>query len=230
VDRGIFREWEGDVYLFLHGLPVERAMTGLGGKCLTIPMQGTVSLVMLLLARIMGGDRLYLAGFDFAVDGLRDHHRGGGFESFIGGLASRTCPLHTLLCRRMRAAGPIRTRDASGRAVWTTPPLMLYRNWMEREVDLTGCLRVNRGAAVEGLQTYDEDRDFPGIAGASDSKEAFRAALKEAGKMPIERDCLLTDLTALRRTASARGLLPPGGDGPVSMRRIDRALSRLVTS
>jgi hypothetical protein len=149
VDTVLFREWPSEKYLFSHGLSLERRLASVADSTLEIPMQGTASIVMILLARMLGFSRLYLAGFDFAFNGLQDHHRGAGFQGYLYAITNRLRPRPTQSADRMRNAVSVRGSD--GGRLTTSPALMLYRNWLESETGCDDLVRLNRGASIQGL-------------------------------------------------------------------------------
>ena len=88
-DVSILKNWPGRTYLFSHDLPLERDLASLKNCSFTVPMQGTASVVMILLARLMGFSEIYLAGFDFAFRGVKDHHQAAGFDGHYLSTSSR---------------------------------------------------------------------------------------------------------------------------------------------
>jgi len=159
VDRSIIRMWPGDVYVFSHGLPVEKEMKRTASRLLMVPMQGTSAIVMILIARMMGFSPLYLAGFDFAIQGLKDHHRGAGFDEYLDVHASRLETRQTFAAERLRSELPAESKDSEGYRIFTTHKLKLYRNWFEQELNLKDLLRLNRGLPVPGLKEEATDKN-----------------------------------------------------------------------
>jgi hypothetical protein len=145
ADPVLLNNWGGKRFLFSHDLPVERLVPAIAESSLTIPMQGTSAVVMILLARLMGFTELLLTGFDFAFKGHKDHHRGGGFESLIGSRITRLQPWSTALYLRMRAEGVVVDQDCFGKPIASSHKLLLYRNWFEREISCRGLRRLNNG-------------------------------------------------------------------------------------
>ncbi len=152
IDRPVIRQWPGDVYVFSHGLPIEKQMKKTSSRLLTVPMQGTAAIVMILIARAMGFSPLYLAGFDFAMQGLKSHHRGAGFDELLELRVSRFETRQTIAAERLRRALPVEAEDSAGNRIYTTQALMLYRNWLEQELDLKDVIRLNRGLPVSGME------------------------------------------------------------------------------
>ncbi len=195
VDGSIIRMWPGDVYVFTHGLPVEMEMKKTASRLLTVPMQGTSAIVMILIARIMGFSPLYLAGFDFAVQGLKDHHRGAGFDEYLDARTSRFETRHTFAAERLRGHLPIVETDGTGSRIFTTPALKLYRNWLEQELDLNDLLRLNRGLPVAGLKEeypYENRSSFFKTGGGSSKgvlrPDEARARNRHASKT-LKQEC-----------------------------------------
>jgi hypothetical protein len=151
ADPVLISAWKGVRLFFSHDLPVERFVTLIRRTSLTVPMQGTASIVMVLLARALGFTELYLAGYDFAFKGMKDHHRGAGFEGLLSSGVSRLTPWPTAVTGRMRSEPILFDKDCSGRPIRTSHKLLLYRNWLEREIDCRGLHRLNNGAVVRDL-------------------------------------------------------------------------------
>jgi hypothetical protein len=205
LDSVLFRSWPARLYLFSHQLPLERELA-YARRCLQAPMQGTVSIVLILLARAMGFTRLYLAGYDFCFDRLKDHHRGGGFDRYLDARATRLEPRAILAARRTRRA--VRAQGTEGEPVYTDPALLLYRNWLEREIPRGGLVRLNRGLAVRGVERSDSVREDPGGEGAW----RFTRALRTGGG-PFSRGEVLEDLERIARLVE-RGAGEEDGAGP----------------
>ncbi|MFW6181707.1 MAG: 6-hydroxymethylpterin diphosphokinase MptE-like protein [Spirochaetota bacterium] len=217
LDSVLFRSWPERLYLFSHQLPLERELSFLA-RCLQAPMQGTVAIVLILLARAMGFTRLYLAGYDFCFDWIKDHHRGGGFDRFLDALACRLAPRQTLAARRVRRA--MRAPGTEGEPLYTDPALLLYRSWLEREVPCGGLVRLNRGLAVRGVQRSNRISEDPagGCAGR------FSRALLECGE-PVRRNEVLEDLDRLAGAiAGVAGGGIAGVAGPAGEREVRRRL------
>ena len=157
VDPVLLRNWKGKRILFSHALPVEGLFAVIRDSSLSLPMQGTASLVMLSLARLMGFTEFYLAGYDFSFCGLKDHVRGAGFEHFLGQSVTRISTWESKMLRRLHADRFAAVKDCLGGTVLSTHKLLLYRNWFEREVDLAGVRRLNRGVEIRGLETPPKD-------------------------------------------------------------------------
>ncbi len=209
VDRLIFKNWAGDVHLFSHDLAVENLFNEVRAKCFSLPMQGTASIVSILLARRLGFSPLYLAGFDFACNGIKDHHSGAGFDEIFLASSMRLRNWHTAVFRRMRNERLIGTRDLHGNCIVTTCKLDLYRNWLENELHHTDLARLNNGAVIGGLRqaSADElDRYDRGL------KRGFLRRLNHAKRLKIEKKGVGDDLRALASYAA-----PGAWELPVSI-------------
>jgi hypothetical protein len=157
VDSVLLRNWAGETYLFSHGLPVENQFGILRERSICIPMQGTASIVMILLARQLGFTKLFLAGYDFAFRGVMDHVCGAGFDDILypSSTAFRNWPTNVL--RRLNQDRIVRVADHFGDEITSTHKLILYRNWIEREVELGDLFRLNNGALISGLRFFQRD-------------------------------------------------------------------------
>ena len=190
ADPVLLRNWNGGSFFFSHDLPIEGLFTSIGESSLTIPMQGTASIVMLLLARLMGFTEIYLAGYDFSFLGLKDHHRGAGFERLCQRSVTRFDTWETKMLGRLHADRVSTVDDCLGGTVLSTYKLLLYRNWFEREVDLTGLRRLNNGAKIRGLALVSEaDIDAYG----EEMRGEFQRRLKNLPRIPIGRDRVADD-------------------------------------
>jgi hypothetical protein len=185
IDPVLLRNWKGKRILFSHDLPVERLFIAVRGLSLSLPMQGTASLVMLSLARIMGFTEFYLAGYDFSFCGLKDHVRGAGFERFLGRSVTRTCTWESKMLRRLHADRLATVQDCLGGIVLSTHKLLLYRNWFEREIDLTDVRRLNRGVEILGMETASEDKVH---AYGSGVRKSFMQQMKDLPEIAIHRE------------------------------------------
>ena len=209
ADPVLVANWEGARLFFSHGLTIERLIPPIYRSSLVIPMQGTASIVMVLLARAMGFTDLYLAGFDFAFQGMKDHHRGAGFEALLSSVAYRFAPLPTVLTGRMRSEGMRRVEDCRGVPIPTSHKLLLYRNWFEREVDLRGLKRLNNGAVLGAVPTAPrEDLERRG----SEIRVSFKKAMEHLILDPLETEVAgesletLNGLIAKKEEATSRGM------------------------
>jgi hypothetical protein len=197
----LVENWEGPRLFFSHGLPIERLIPPIHRLSLVVPMQGTASIVMVLIARAMGFTDLYLAGFDFAFLGMKDHHRGAGFEALLSSVVHRFAPLPTVLTQRMRSEGMRLVEDCGRVTIPTSHKLLLYRNWFEREVDLRGLKRLNNGAVLRGVPTArreDLERRGPEI------RVSFKKAMEHLVLDPLERGVAEESLETLKRLFAKR--------------------------
>jgi len=190
VNPALLRNWEGVNILFSHDLPIEGMFSSIKGTSLTVPMQGTASLVMLHLARLMGFTDIYLAGYDFSFPGLQDHLRGAGFERFLRQSVTRIDTWETKMFERLRVGGLVAVHDCLGGTVFSTHKLLLYRNWFEREVDLTGIRRLNRGAEIRGMEMVSEDQMHSYGRGI---REKFQQHKKTLSQVQIQSGKVLED-------------------------------------
>lgn len=192
ADSCLIRLWPGDVYVFSHGLPMENQLKRTSVRLMTVPMQGTAAIVMILIARMMGFSPLYLAGYDFAVQGLKNHHRGAGFDDFLENRVTRYTTRETIALDRLRRSVPSSVKDSTGARVYTTRALMLYRNWLEG-IDLGGTVRINRGLPVRGMDFIKNIPDLP----------EWNRSLPE--KEPLRTRDIADDLEDLMRRISGDG-------------------------
>ncbi len=149
----VLKEWSGPRFLFSHGLSLERNLGFIQRKGLYIPMQGTSATVMIQLARIMGFKRIYLAGFDFAYRGLKDHHSGAGFDAYHLSRTSRLSNWHTAVFKGFKKEPLIKGESSSGKQIFTSFKLSLYKEWLEREVLGEDLVRLNEGVLIKNLKT-----------------------------------------------------------------------------
>jgi hypothetical protein len=115
-------------------------------------MQGTASAVMIRLARAMGFGEIYLAGFDFAYRGMKDHHKGAGFDGVLLSSSNRFDSWHTQAASRFRLEPFISVRDQTGEETRTSRKLLLYRDWIEKRLAGGDLVRVTGGAAIRGVR------------------------------------------------------------------------------
>jgi hypothetical protein len=180
ADHGMLRSWRGKVIFFSHGLAIETLLGDVTNDALSIPMQGTSALVMILLARVMGFDRIFLAGYDFAVNGIKDHHRGGGFDTIDLAKSSRFFRWDTAVVSRLAGEGFYRigggsgdekksksgddgviSKNAASGGISTSHKLSLYRTWFEQNivrsdlVILTGPTGIRTGPAPQSPVSAD---------------------------------------------------------------------------
>jgi len=193
VDSPVIRLWPGDVYVISHGLPIEMRLKKTASSLLVIPMQGTAAIVMILIARTMGFSPLYLAGFDFALQGLKSHHRGAGFDELLDAWAFRLETRQTFAVERLRREFPAAATDSAGNRIYTTHKLRLYKNWLEQELHLEDMIRLNRGLPVSGIKEDTTPENY--FNGRSEgAKEGLRQgdapAEKRRGFDALQRDAL----------------------------------------
>jgi hypothetical protein len=157
VDTVLLRSWAGVTYIFSHGLPVENQFGILKERSIIIPMQGTASIVMILLARKLGFTKLFLAGYDFGFRGVMDHTCGAGFDELLYLSSTSLYNWPTLVLERLKRDRIERVVDHFGDEISSTHKLILYRNWFEREVELGDLIRLNNGARIAGLRFFQRD-------------------------------------------------------------------------
>jgi hypothetical protein len=159
----------------------------------------------------MGFDEIDLAGFDFACRGMRDHHAGAGFDDLLLASSSRLRSWHTLAAGRFRLEPFVEAEGEPGGRVLSSRKLLLYRDWIERELAGGDLARITGGAAMGGVRTITGGTE-DGEAGPAEKFRgaehgaAFRAALRrllEDGKLP---PCAFED-----DMRGARGLLAGRG-------------------
>jgi hypothetical protein len=148
----LLRSWAGELALFSHGLPLEEGLRGICGSSLVVPMQGTASIVMIQLARAMGFGEIYLAGFDFAYRGMKDHHAGAGFDGLLLASSNRYRTWHTQAASRFRLEPFIPIPDQSGERTHASHKLLLYRDWVEKRIAGDDLVRVTGGAPIRGVR------------------------------------------------------------------------------
>jgi hypothetical protein len=153
VDPSIVKHWSGKVYLFSHCLPLEEVFHSVKDYSIKIPMQGTSSLVMILLARAMGFSKIFLGGYDFAYRGIKDHQKGAGFDSLSLEYMSRINTWQTQVFRMLHGEKYIRAHDQEGSEVYTSHKLLLYKNWLEAELMGIDLVRLNNGVKINGIRT-----------------------------------------------------------------------------
>lgn len=169
----VLQHWEGPVFLFSHGLPFERNLAAVWTKSVHVPMQGTSAAVLIALARMMGFRPLLLGGFDYAYRGVKDHHAGAGFDSQFLSTQTRLANWQTGVVRRWRQDRPVKLRSTGGTQVISTHKLMLYREWIEREIASSDLFRLNHGLPIRNIKylpareaRYGELGDGPAGAGS----------------------------------------------------------------
>ena len=182
ADPVLLANYEGPRFLFSHDLNVEKLLPSIIRASLVVPMQGTSSIVMIHLARMMGFTELYLAGYDFAYQGAKDHHEGAGFDRLLLSTVNRLEPLATVMAGRMRSDGIVEAEDYFGKAIHSSHKLLLYRAWLEREMIHQGLKRLNNGARVEGVPiARPEELDAWGPG----TRKAFEDAVHGLGMSPL---------------------------------------------
>lgn len=151
VHPTLLKNWRGKSFLFSHMLPLEERLSLIKNVSLRVPMQGTSSGVMLAVARSMGFDRIYLAGFDFVHRGIMDHHPGAGFESSFLACSFRFLSLYTSLVDHLRGDLPVMVESQEGGSICSTHKLVLYKNWLEAELAAEDLYRLNNGACMNNI-------------------------------------------------------------------------------
>jgi hypothetical protein len=206
----LLRSWAGELALFSHGLPLEEGLRELYASCIVVPMQGTASAVMIQLARALGFGEVYLVGFDFAYRGMKDHHRGAGFDGALLASSNRFRSWHTQAASRFRLEPFIPIRDQSGEETRTSHKLLLYRDWIEKRLVGDDLVRVTGGAAIRGVRVLSSGpADVLGDPAEEFRKaghgERFRATLRALMTGNAPTDALEAEMGVLRgRLAGTR--------------------------
>ena len=155
VNPIITKNWAGKVFYFNHNLDLEDEFCEITGNNLRIPMQGTSSIVMLLFARLLGFSPIYLTGFDFCGVGLKDHHSGAGFDSYLLLESERTHGWYSKMVKRLRDEG-IKMVSGTGN-IYTTYKLMLYKSWMEKWIVKDDLFNISEIWPITGVKKVDPE-------------------------------------------------------------------------
>ena len=155
VNPIITKNWIGKVFYFNHNLDLEDDFYEITGNNLKIPMQGTSSIVMLLFARILGFSPIYLTGFDFCGVGLKDHHSGAGFDSYLLLESKRTHGWYSKMVKRLTDEGINKVSGTDN--IYTTYKLMLYKNWMEKWIVKDDLFNISEIWPIMGVKKVDPE-------------------------------------------------------------------------
>jgi hypothetical protein len=201
----LLRNWHGKVLLFSHELPLEQDLSSVKECCMSIPMQGTSSSVMVQFARSLGFSPLYLAGFDFAYLGIRDHHPGAGFDTVYCAHAGRFRPWQTVVFQNFRKDVPVAGRATSGRKLYSTHKLKLYREWMDREVAGHDLFRINQGMGMEHVKLLSPHQLIPQLltAHGTATRSIFQRTLGEKGDRWIPLSATRQDIVRVAERLGA---------------------------
>ncbi len=195
-DVSILKNWPDRTYLFSHDLPLERDLASLKNCSVTVPMQGTASVVMILLTRLMGFTEIYLAGFDFAFRGVKDHHQAAGFDGHYLSTSTRIKNWHTSVLNGLRVDKVVRARSQQGLEITSSYKLMLYKQWLENEIIRPDLIRLNDGVRLSGI-TFSDPRSLN--MNSLDKKTEFQNRMGSMKKCKIPAENVLADLKHLRR-------------------------------
>lgn len=211
VDPSLVKNWPASIYFFSHGLLLEEKLPVIREWSLKVPMQGTSSLVMILLARLMGFKEIYLAGFDFAYRGMKDHHPGAGFDNLYLSIYFRLKNWNTLLFEKLKKEYLIKVMDLYGKSLYSSHKLMLYRNWLKGEVWGRDLFRLNNGACIENLNItpFEIMEKYP-----PGYKEVFFEKLKGVKDHIIPGNQVFRDFLALKSLLDELGD-PCSGNSPI---------------
>ncbi|MCK4804030.1 MAG: hypothetical protein KAT88_05715, partial [Spirochaetes bacterium] len=169
---------------------------------LYIPMQGTASSVMILLARLMGFTEIYLAGFDFAFRGLKDHHQGAGFDNFYLASSTRLKNWPTAVFSRLKRDRVISTDAQSGRRLKSSHKLLLYKQWLESEIISDDISRLNDGAFMDKLKTASSNTLY---SYDSKIKSEFLGKMRDTEKIRITKETVLDDIQKINLSIEKSG-------------------------
>ena len=202
ADTSILENWAGNIYLISHGLPLECNLGKVNKLNLCIPMQGTASSVMILLARLMGFTEIYLAGFDFAFRGLKDHHQGAGFDNFYLASSTRLKNWPTAVFSRLKRDRVISTDAQSGRRLKSSHKLLLYKQWLESEIISDDIFRLNDGAFMDKLKTASSNTLY---SYDSKIKSEFLGKMRDTEKIRITKETVLDDIQKINLSIEKSG-------------------------
>jgi len=200
TDPVLLRNWEGKIFVFSHNLPLEKRLSGIRQLSLEVPMQGTSSAVMILLARKLGFSPLYLAGYDFAFRGMKDHHRGAGFDSYFIFMSNRLRNWYTMLFQGLRRDFILKVETAKGEKTLSTYKLLLYRNWIRDNLLGPNIFRINDGAVIDGIN-YLNLNDIS----CKGEKQVCDTFFEKASKHIISQDKVAGDLLQLQKQIEEEG-------------------------
>ena len=187
VNPLIPRNWLGEVFYFSHGLDIESEFYEIVKNSLKIPMQGTSAIVMILFARLLGFNPIYLAGYDFCNIGLKEHHTGAGFDSYLILNSRRDYSWYTEIIKRIKNEGLIRIHEDEN--VYTTYKLILYKNWLEKWIvgkDLFNISEIWPIKGVRKIDLKDVENEIKNV-GIS-SKDLFNKKFSDEKMFPIAQN------------------------------------------
>jgi len=200
----VLKNWAGRVILFSHGLPFEENLRTVVGASLTIPMQGTSSAVMVVLARHMGFTEIFLAGFDFAYMGLKDHHAGAGFDDHYNAISSRFYTWQTAVASAFKRDIPVINRAGFEKPVYSTHKLMLYKEWMDSEVAGPDLYRMGEGAVMKNVKSFSTPAVY---------QEEFSRKLDFLQKMREKGDTIISYAAVKEELLKIKAMLRTKGAG-----------------
>ncbi len=153
VNHTIVDNWRGNVYMFNHDLEIEKIFDVIYRNTLSIPMQGTSSIVLILLARLMGFNRIYLFGYDFSFRGIiKDHHSGAGFERYFILNTNRLRTWYTGVISKMVKEKIIKLDNSV--SIYTTGKLLLYKKWFEDWIAGDDLIGVGNVSILDGIKSF----------------------------------------------------------------------------
>jgi len=196
ADPVLLKNWGGEIFMFSHLLPLEQKLSGINELSLKVPMQGTSSAVMILLARQLGFSPLYLAGYDFAVKGIKDHHQGAGFDDHFICISSRLKTWYTMVVKRLKEDFLLEVNTCSGAKTLTTHKLLLYRNWIQDNVSGPDLFRLNDGTIIKGIKSVCTEKIFEVVNKRSKIDSML---LKKASGHIISSEIVAQDLLKLKK-------------------------------
>ena len=154
-------------FKIFRNVPTERIFTGnslfeLTGYFMknenrgTLAAGGSVATTAFDIARLIGAEKIILAGLDLGFPGRNTHFKGAFFENnFIStGNYSNNADQKSFHYLMHTGELPL-TKSTNGKPIITDPKMILFRRWMEREIALTNApvLLPNLGGSyIEGCK------------------------------------------------------------------------------
>ena len=171
----VFRRPFGGAYLcgslFPLGIFIEKRVDPKGA----LGAGGSVATTAWDFSRILGAEKIWIAGLDLAYPGLRTHYHGALFEEKALAESGRLKPAETWQFQALRGGLPFSAPSAAGGTVLTDRRLSLYAAWFE-----------NRFRQFPGIANYSL---LPGLKAAG-ARAAF-SGLAIAGLEPAGEEDLL---------------------------------------
>lgn len=204
VHPRVRRLWHGPVYTSASVFPLGAYLDRAAGRFTALGAGGSVATAAWDFARLLGAERIAMAGLDLGFPAHRTHAQGSFFEERSVHRAHRLLPAEHVMAGYIYSGAPRYVESTAGAPVLSDARMAVYRTWFEeqnrRHPGVSTVVLDRSGSKIDGM-VYQHPAEFLAQAGSSPvGPTEFRRKL-------ISTAAVATDASALTRLHQELGEL-----------------------